>query len=142
MREFFRPFRRKLGAATLMLACLCLAGWIRSDFICDGIVYPDRLFIASGHGVIAWIIEKEAGSTDLPDWKYPVWERGDLNLFDADLRTVQWHWRFIGFAQGELPDNSGLSLWTVQWWLLALPPTILSAYLLLTKPRPKQADHA
>lgn len=35
MREFFKPWRRKLGVATLGLALAAIGGWIRSFFITD-----------------------------------------------------------------------------------------------------------
>lgn len=38
MREFFRGWERKLGALTLMLACVFTAGWVRSLAMTDFLV--------------------------------------------------------------------------------------------------------
>ena len=33
MREFFKPWRRKIGVVTLVMACVLMAGWVRSEMI-------------------------------------------------------------------------------------------------------------
>lgn len=35
MREFFKPWRQKLGCVTLLMACVVMAGWVRSSSYCD-----------------------------------------------------------------------------------------------------------
>lgn len=35
MREFFKPWRRKLGVLVLVLACVLMAGWARSQRMID-----------------------------------------------------------------------------------------------------------
>ena len=35
MGEYFKPYRRKFGILTLMIACKFMAGWVRSLFIHD-----------------------------------------------------------------------------------------------------------
>jgi len=132
MREFFRPFRRKLGALVLVGACGLMTGWVRSEFICDGIVFSGPSFMAIGHGSIV-LVNGEGGSTDA--WRFPVWEKGNINLFESDLRTVLWQWRLMGFGKGQLPEGPKLSIWTVPYWSLVLPLTLLSAWLLLGTPR-------
>lgn len=57
MREFFRPLRRKLGAATLSLACVFMAGWIRSLTEYDAISLRsfDGARVLSGSGQLFFV---------------------------------------------------------------------------------------
>ena len=35
MREFFRGWKRKLGVVSLVMACVFMAGWVRSSLLTD-----------------------------------------------------------------------------------------------------------
>ena len=46
MREFFKEWRRKVGLLTLLMACVFMAGWVRSHVIQD-----QFLFSTDGHSL-------------------------------------------------------------------------------------------
>ncbi|WP_010586532.1 hypothetical protein [Schlesneria paludicola] len=110
MGDFFKPLQRKMGVLTLVLACVLTAGWVRSPHIGDKIEFP----LGSGEFVVA---------RSTPDG---INLSGRRPLFDARLVQV--------LATG-LPCTL-LSNWmTIPYWSIVLPLTVLSAYLLLSKPR-------
>src|SRR3954462_3489874 len=54
MREFFRGWRRKLGVATLVMACVFAAGWVRSLFHRDNINLSRTAWVVSKNGQLAY----------------------------------------------------------------------------------------
>ena len=67
--------------------------------------------------------------------------RVPLNLGELD---VKWHWQLGGFGSCELPIESFRegaavfrnNLLVIPYWLIVLPLTLISACLLVSKPRP------
>src|SRR6266700_4979357 len=41
MGDYFKPWRRKLGVVTLLLACVFVAGWVRSLSTFDSIAFAN-----------------------------------------------------------------------------------------------------
>ena len=57
MPTYFKPLRRKIGVLTLVLACVLMAGWVRSLSIQDKELFNIdslRNAIISSQGSIAW----------------------------------------------------------------------------------------
>lgn len=54
-------------------------------------------------------------------------------MTDLFLGEVLFHWEWMGFAKGEC-STMFVRLWTVPYWSIVIPLTLLSAYLLLIKP--------
>ena len=58
MGEYFKPLRRKLGVVTLLMACVLMAGWVRSLSIFDAVTFPFTGTIAeslsSNRGNLYW----------------------------------------------------------------------------------------
>lgn len=149
MLNYFQPLRRKVGLVTLLLACALVAGWMRSFETIDSVYYPEP-----GTGGGSSILESENGfflwySTE------PWWgtERQFPALFSRSIDTsskimtsneVKWSTRFFGFASGEIEPPALLRgklnrrLWVIPYWFIILPMTLLSGYLLLSKPRVRQ----
>ena len=98
MGEFFRGWRRKAGLATLAMALLLMAGWMRS-YMNQEYVYVHRT--PSHYKIIS---------------------------YDGRLRWVRDE---MSYRQYEL--------WSVPYWSLVLPLTLLSAWLILIKPRPAKS---
>ena len=61
MGDYFKPWRRKIGVVTLMLACVFMGGWMRSIFFLD--------FIS----VTGWIVPGEKSLRVLAE--YFAWRR-------------------------------------------------------------------
>ncbi len=130
MGEFFRGWRRKAGLVTLAMALLLMAGWLRSYVIQDVLSINEnrtlRLIVSfNGHfnsfnGHLNW--ERLTPSVFLPTSSMPV------------VR-----WRSFPFNNPAVWRNSRALLWTVPYWAFVLPLTLLSAWLILIKPRPAKA---
>jgi hypothetical protein len=65
----------------------------------------------------------------------PIEEPHPLNGDEAD-----WNWRFIGFGSGTDKVAAGNSshahfFWTIRYWSIVIPLTIISLWLLLSQPR-------
>jgi len=144
MGNFCHLWRRKFGVATLMMACMALAGWVRSGFVRDTLnltlgEYP--VWLCSENGHVSWVAQIER---DPNVWmSFYNWEcdhpsgyshfPSNYRLLSESLPTAQqWKWNWLGFVTkltgGELP------CWIVSYWCIITPMTLLSAYLLLGKP--------
>ena len=132
MREFFYGWRRKTGGFLLVMACVLMACWIRSLRFTDSIAFPiqKRQFIVSTYqGVVFW-----AGLDDSSfEWSCEFSSPPDEPLFavrdDQLLPAVE--------------SINGMDVWTVPYWSVTIPLTLISAYLILWKPRQRTGpDHA
>ena len=128
MGEFFHGWRRKVGCLTLVMACLFMAGWVRSRFVYDWIevnTKPSRLSISSGWGQIRlWGMSHQP---TLPTYRYSIGEE----LIGIDVRgTPEWRIDFAGF---QLSDQFHLCF--IPYWSITVPLTLISLWLLLSKPR-------
>ena len=104
MRDFFRGWKRRAGVATLMMACLFAAGWV--------------------------------GSLDLDEfpvlWSHHVDEE---TYYEARMWKAGIHFaKFTLTERNESFTLYGASSITVWYWAIVLPLTLLSAWLLLSKP--------
>ena len=118
MGDYFKPLRRKIGVLKLVMACVAMAGWVRSNSTRDQIIVQDAGFgIWSVLGGIQW------------NWKYTYEVPGD---------AVEWS--SVPIAQAQMKYLTPEYGWpTVWYWQIVIPLTLLSAYLLLSKPRASKA---
>jgi hypothetical protein len=117
MHTFFHGWRRSAGVVLLVVALVLMVGWIRSDIVFDQVVVAGNLVI-SNSGCLVWIW---MGWHD-PDLNILHWYSDTASPFDED-------W-YLGTDGVRLP-----------YWALAIPLTLLSAYLLLWLPQ-KQTSPA
>lgn len=123
MRELFRGWKRKLGVVTLLLACVSTAGWVRSFYSKDSIVtirtpnLPDR----RGYLSAGWISS----------------EQGNIERVTS-----------LAVGRGGKPMiGTAYRNWSVPYWSIVLPLTLVSTDLLFSKPRqtpptPRKGTHA
>ena len=136
MREFFRGWRRKIGVVTLGLACVSMAGWMRSGF------REDRLRFKSSVGgwscmEVASINNHISMMRQRPDLKLAFLEDLSWDLprfFSQELvpESNQWNW---SWPRTVYLDGGYVHLAIIPYWIIVLPLTLLSAYLILWKPR-------
>ena len=169
MKEFFRGWRRKIGVATLTMACVFAVGWVRSTIVADtlrfnsteGVPYyfveytslgvmsvPNKIVLERDHisnsfdGVpsISWVTE-------------PVNADGRVDYYDRILQAnLKWRYEFLGFRYGEM-----IQAWTnnqievveddravvIPYFAAVVPLVLISSCLLLSKPRLNaKPDHA
>lgn len=142
MREFFRPFRRKLGIVALVVACALMVAWIRSVRIFDEFsikVAGKRLTIDSFHHKV-YVQEGSFGHSLWSSW---TCEDDEIaQAFENQLEAMATVPPKTHVWRGGPRYKKG---WSMNYWSIILPVAVLSAFLLLGKPRrqPKQpVNHA
>ena len=150
MWTYFRPLRRKIGLATLMMACLANAIWVRANLVTD-------LFVVINHrGCRIWEIRSsclllgkedligDAGYGTSQFWTVCPKDFPSSKLYAKHLspRDQEWEWRvkLFGFDFGRTriknrQNDIQLTLGVIPLWSIVLPLTGLSAWLLLWKPK-------
>jgi hypothetical protein len=127
MRAFFRGWPRKTGCVVLVLAIAVAIAWARA------FVRYDVVYFSLGHRQYQ-IISTEAGVA-LTSWDYShpatQWRILDAAQFDDGgtgllLSYVESDFDGLNVSHSELPH-----------WQLLLPLTLISAFLILWKPRKK-----
>lgn len=142
----FRPLRRKLGVVTILMACMFMAGWART--LHDWKNRWEYDFSPKRHWLVQFVVFRgviECRSLDFE--KYQV-DRSESILLNLKLKlfTLQASiadskpfgvTRIRGFDIGEdsrLVDVKA-TIYRTPIVALVIPLTLLSAYLLLSKPR-------
>ena len=144
MREFFRGWRRKVGCVTLSLACMAMGAWIRS------LVVKDEISVRKNVGITTHFISNRSRlgwkSVTIDD---PLSTNFTINFYFAkpakeddfyrghDVRW-KWRWRCCGFEFGRFTPNGprwAEDIWIVPYWSIVTPLTLISAFLLLKKPK-------
>jgi hypothetical protein len=130
MREFFHGWRRKVGCVALTFTLLLFVLWLRSLIKSESltVAYGDRdHWITSSEGLVGW-------------HSYPT------DGFAAMMLSLPQQWRHTHDPNIEVVARWGHDF-DVKWWRIShvammLPLTLLSAYLILWKPRPKERRDA
>ena len=150
MHEFFSGWRRKTGCGLLLVALFFSGAWLRSYRICDAFAFGSGLqdhviWVESSFGGIIWRRHQFQGeipyvagrmATLLKDKK-----TGDSSGHFLRSYTIERRWRAAGFDFGTGTSNDPrlpkdrVTFWVIPHWSLVLPLTLLSAHLILTKPR-------
>jgi hypothetical protein len=145
MWSYFRGWKRKIGVMTLVMACFFTAGWIRSPITFDELGVPCFRVISTNGGLYCEIVLKPFG---LDFWYGSMGPNvlGRPDFYNCNDPRV-WKWRGLGFAYGTFPpedfgnpkDGVIAFRFFVPYWSVVVILTLISAWCLLTKPRPKTA---
>ena len=156
MGEFFRGWRRKLGCVTLMLALVFTVAWARSEVKYDFVSLHLRRAtykIGSLAGTVRLIQETAPMQREF-HMGSPLlhWSSGDTSKL-LGLKTdehgrrrvdwddgydVKWRWEWNGFAFGVATRGKfRFEASNVPYWSIVIPLTLISAWLLLSKPTSK-----
>ena len=145
---YFKPLRRKIGVLTLATACVLMGGWTRS------LAYYNSLIIR-GYGVTVFFLDSNSGClsfTRQREWplsgmtlrpRLPTWFEHNTGAIEGRGLTFSSNAVLIFNYLGMRRTCKGRSLqshWqqeiiAVHYWSIVIPLTLLSAYLLLSKPR-------
>jgi len=139
MGEFFKGWRRKVGVMTLVLACVLSVGWVRSQTLVETIEFQsDRRTVQSlisGGGSLCWQTFCEGeGPKRTHLWLSVTHAESGFRIYsDPDF----WSSYLFGFAYKRLDiwDSQWYRVLMIPYWSIVAPLTLLSAYLLLSKPR-------
>ncbi len=148
MGEFFKGWRRKAGLVTLAIGCLLAVAWMRSYMTKDEVAIPAlgrQHVIFSTEGALFWMAWEEKS----PRFRWmsqPIPAAGPHDVYTRDLPfsillgdTIT-ALRIVLDEKDRLLDESDLSppafsRWGIRHWLLVIPLTLLSAWLILVKAR-------
>lgn len=154
MREFFGGWRRKAGCILLIVALTFMGGWLRSRYAVDVIKFPVHIHRTGSSGSITFcclISDRDCLVWDRADeyftesdpneetdlgTPYPIWQSSS-NHPNFDQPQIKWRWRSCGFGACEYFDKDAEfreSFLFIPYWSIAVPLTIVSAYLLFRKP--------
>ena len=150
MGEFFRGWRRKIGCVTLVMALVFMMTWVRGYYVEDRIEFGEwresgnrryaveRIVYLSHHGISYVANELFDGSwfASTPGWRAtPIKSNGPRGTMMGG-GTV-WRWALCGFdlCYSRVGPDVHRVRWTVPYQSIVIPLTLLSSYLLLTKPQ-------
>jgi hypothetical protein len=151
MREFFRGWRRKVGCVTLVMACVVTGVWVRSTYYSDRFYYRTDKSIHSQYSSLGRLsCKSEFRIIRIDPASFPVRKSWRTymgpNRPNHDDRLTQIGLKWISASGGfEFSKKEVLGVTTyhltVPYLPIAVPLTVLSAYLLFWKPR-KRASQA
>ncbi len=147
MGDFFQGWRRKTGLALLAMALLLTVAWSRSFVIHDQVVIMNKQSlhgVKSFSGNLRWARRTPAATTAWVQWisddatKYRLMDP----WIDCDVEWC-WKWGEFNFGVGTWrlveSGRSEIAQWIVPYWSFVLPLTLLSAFLIFSKPRPPKS---
>ncbi len=163
MSDFFHGWKCKAGFVTLVISCLFMAGWLRSDSRMDTLRLNGSTWSCIVFSVddCLWFFSDTASHSDGPliNWQArPVDQSGSpgTQISRIDRRSsrirpmdeveTSWHWRWreFMFGSGALKDAPSLRLKfiSIPYWSVVIPLALLSAYLLFNRPRSRHPKNA
>jgi hypothetical protein len=125
------------------MSLLVFAMWMRSYVVLDGMLIPDRQFqydIVSMNGGVKWErcdpvpVANRLVETEWISGAVTIAHRADY----WSTLSVEWRWKCCGFDFGaamDAPSNVRFEFAVVPYWSLVLLLSLLSAYLIVWKPR-------
>ncbi|MBS0201253.1 MAG: hypothetical protein JSS49_00030 [Planctomycetes bacterium] len=151
MREFFKGWRRKVGCLLLVMACVLMGMWIKGKFNREMMEFRFDDHSAVEISFTATVIECEyqwetsriGAFRDLPFANWMTFPNKYCSIqsdaiFPAMTNTL---WK-MSLGNGSSANGKGIRL-MIPYWFLVLPVTLLSAYLLVWKPRQRTGpEHA
>jgi hypothetical protein len=128
MPDFFRGWKRKLGCVVLLLACAFMAVYLRSCSVLDLLMFSagrqSMVMFVSRDGAFTWVC------WGLSFDEFPSWQTGPL----SDTLDPAHCYDELTDAVGNKPPTS-FCLGPISFWSIIIPLTLLSAWMLLSKPR-------
>jgi len=155
MGDIFRGWRRKVGVVTLLTALVFMGGWLRSLVTINRFTIKSDGYnfnwLASFNGSIAWqrVVPVDASkwSTDINEFVPELFQSTAEGVAEYVLGALlgnedkfEWKHRLFGFEIGEYQQEEALeavrvTIWKIQYWSITIPLTLISLWLLVSKPR-------
>ena len=143
MGEFFIGWRRKVGIVTLLLASVFAGSWVRNRYEYDEFLIPrgrSAYGVASmGDGLNFYRFVSRPGESAWNFYMFDsidAWKSNREEIPWSGKDELFWRWDWAGFHFGESRVGSRRDLnCMIPYWFLVVPSTMLSAYLLVAKPR-------
>ena len=127
---YFKPWRRKIGVLTLVMALALMGLWLRSLSKLDSVALngsPWQYVVSSGFGQLhIWQTSHQVGLEPM------------RIAFGEKLKNVEGYNYQLGFIRlcfmSSGNSDEVVRLCFIPFWVIVIPLTLLSAYLLLSKP--------
>ena len=153
MGDYFRGWRRKVGVVTLLLACVFAAAWIRSIGREEGIYLDSNgqtpLMICSRNHFLTIIFSRHftrpvvftqlklrwLDQTCSEETNEEYWTLANAGFANVVTKARTLSGMMIGSAFDTSLSNP-LKRWFISfpYWLITIPLTLVSAYLLVSEP--------
>ena len=142
MGEFLKPLRRKIGVAIMVIACVFMCGWFRSFTISEVVsvpVSPASMLSVGSVGNHFLLLMSQYHVREARPKKIEWNQINEFQTVESLFHEHSLDFRFLGFGLIASNDtfNGGLAL-TIPYVLLVSSLTLLSAWLLLSKPNGKR----
>jgi hypothetical protein len=124
MHTFFYGWRRKAGCVTLVMACVLMGMWMRTTVVAD-YFSAGAVAFGSARGGIYWF-----GSLPTQSWEWEIISEEELRSSSGDMTLAE----MIKDEASTAGEDSVFYGYVLYRWVV-LPLTLLSAYLILRKPR-------
>ena len=156
MGEYFKPWRRKLGLATLVLACVFAAGWIRcqayNDYVDLSFDVADRNLgyeftsqrLENGYCAVGYYFNRFSPASG-NQWTCEYSALPQSEDSPMQFANMDWQMNSLGFCIGRAADqqprpNQALTIIAfsarlVPYYSIVIPLTALSAFLLIANPK-------
>ncbi len=147
MTTYFKPLRQKVGVVTLAISCLLMSGWVRSQSMQDtfavrtGSAYRFKLVSAWQRLVFVIIHIDSNEQFTFTFWTSESAVRSEWRLLlvpPVPTLSFRIDNRFLATGNGVAQfGNTKISAdsFHLPYWSVVIPLTLLSAWLLLSKPR-------
>jgi hypothetical protein len=138
MGSYFKPWRRRIGMVTLVMACVFAAGWVRSRY------FFDQFSVLTKQDILC-LFNSESSELTWSTWtnvsSFPMFDSGPASPRDLvqTYARATYRCRFCGLKScdndTEPYDSRAVIFhaWTIPYWSVVIPLTLLSAWLLLSK---------
>ena len=147
MPNYFKPWRRKLGVVTLLMACVFTGGWVRSLVVKDKLNFHDFIDVPYGSlpfdrmvtipnsiVLVTCHINTVFQTVQIPtpnESQVPSSDASELEVDgNGDLQKVN-----PTFERREIASIHSVPLIEIPFSAIVIPLTLLSTYLFLTNPR-------
>ena len=120
MKQFFHGWRRKAGGVTLVMALALTGLWIRTFVVAD-FIQLEHLAFGTARGGIYW-----AYFQSKQNWDWETTPESTLHSSFGNMSLAE-------ILRNELSSEIRCG-YALYWWFV-LPLTLLSAYMILWKPR-------
>jgi hypothetical protein len=144
---YFKPWRRKVGVVTLILACVFAAGWARSYSTVDYFTLNSSmsLIFVSGSGSFCLTTGRSGRHINTPGEPVVMYISPVSYLWrpvGSGARKLEFVWYNYRAPKVEIYRSSGPGtekrIEMIPFWCVLLPIALLSAWLLLSKPRQRK----
>lgn len=146
MSKYFTSWRRRIGVLVLVLACLFLAGWVRSLSTLDrGTSHFNRsMYGLTSYNSRIHLLKLTPLATGAPILWSSQRHSEPLDYW-FEMQPV-WRWDWAGFQFGAANSKKmtevRMDIWTIPYWAVVVPLTLLSTFLLLSRRRVLNSEPA